>query len=75
MDMVRDLMIGNGYGDDRDEGVDGVFFRKILWIRIIFIMITIGDQDRHFILDSACNALYVFSDKTLRAQSENQSPR
>ena len=49
---------------------------KLLVILIIFIIIkTIGDHGRHFITDSACNALYVFPDKTLRAQSENQSPR
>ena len=49
---------------------------KLIVILIIFIIIkTIGDHGRHFITDSACNALYVFPDKTLRAQSENQSPR
>ena len=32
-------------------------------------------DDGDVLLDSACNALYVFPDKTLRAQSENQSPR
>ena len=48
----------------------------VMVILIIFIIIkTIGDHGRHFITDSACNALYVFPDKTLRAQSENQSPR
>ena len=34
-----------------------------------------GGDDVDIPLDSACNALYVFPDKTLRAQSENQSPR
>ena len=46
-------------GDDFDDGDDD------------------GDalDDGDILLDSACNALYVFPDKTLRAQSENQSPR
>ena len=42
------------------------------WWQIIIITVA---GHRHIIVDSACNALYVFPDKTLRAQSENQSPR
>ena len=42
------------------------------WWQIIIITVA---GHRHIIVDSACNALYVFSDKTLRTQSENQSPR
>ena len=59
--------LGNGDGDDCVECDDAVFEKDYLH--------TIHDHDHHFITDSACNALYVFSDKTLRAQSENQSPR
>ena len=42
------------------------------WWQIIIITVA---GHRHIIVDSACNALYVFPDKTLRTQSENQSPR
>ena len=49
------------------------FGKKNLWIAVKSWFTS--DHGRHFILDSACNALYVFPDKTLRAQSENQSPR
>ena len=42
------------------------------WSQIIIITVA---GHRHIIVDSACNALYVFPDKTLRRQSENQSPR
>ena len=42
------------------------------WWQIIIITVA---GHRHIIVDSACNALYMFPDKTLRRQSENQSPR